>query len=141
MHLGLDGKVIFVAGASRGIGLGIVEACLAEGAKVAITARGAEALEEQRARLAEAYGAERLFALTGDLRDTKVIDDAVARTEAEFGPIYGAVANVGLYPCPPGFEVDDETWDAGFSQNLDSAWRPSRAALRRMTPRGDGPIL
>ena len=50
MHLGLDGKVIFIAGASRGIGLGIVEACLAEGAKLAITARGAEALEETRGR-------------------------------------------------------------------------------------------
>jgi len=141
MHLGLDGKVIFVAGASRGIGLGIVEACLAEGAKVAMTARGAEALEAERARLAEAYGADRLWALAGDMRDTQVIEDAVTRCEAEFGPIFGAVANVGLYPCPPGFEVDDETWDAGFTQNLDSAWRLSRAALRRMTPRGDGSIL
>ena len=45
MHLQLDGKVIFVAGGSRGIGLGIVEACLAEGAKLAIAARGAEALK------------------------------------------------------------------------------------------------
>jgi 3-oxoacyl-[acyl-carrier protein] reductase len=133
MRLGLDGKVIFVAGASRGIGLGIVEACLAEGAKLAITARGAEALEAERARLAEAYGA--------DMRDTKVIEDAVARTEAELGPLYGAVANVGLYPCPPGFEVDDETWDAGFAQNLDSAWRLARTALRVMIPRGEGSVL
>ena len=141
MHLGLDGKVIFIAGASRGIGLGIVEACLAEGAKLAITARGAEALEETRARLAEAYGADRLLAISGDMRDTRVIEDAVARTEDELGPMFGAVANVGLYPCPPGFEVDDETWDAGFTQNLDSAWRLSRAALRRMTPREEGSVL
>lgn len=141
MHLGLDGKVIFVAGASRGIGLGIVEACLAEGAKVVISARGAEALEETRARLAAAYGADRLLAISGDMRDTKVIDDAVARTEAEFGPIFGAVANVGLHPCPPGIEIDDETWDAGFTQNLDSAWRLARATLRRMTPRGEGSVL
>lgn len=141
MHLQLDGKVIFVAGASRGIGMGIVEACLAEGAKVVITARGAEALEEQRARLAKAYGADRLLAISGDLRDTAVIDAAVARTEDTFGPIFGAVANVGLHPCPPGIEVDDATWDAGFTQNLDSAWRLSRAVLRRMTPRGDGSVL
>jgi 3-oxoacyl-[acyl-carrier protein] reductase len=141
MHLGLDGKVIFVAGASRGIGLGIVEACLAEGAKVAITARGAEGLEGTRARLAETYGADRLFAISGDMRDTKVIENAVEVTEAEFGPIFGAVANVGLHPCPPGIEVDDETWDQGFTQNLDSAWRLSRAVLRRMTPRGEGSML
>jgi 3-oxoacyl-[acyl-carrier protein] reductase len=141
MHLGLDGKVIFIAGASRGIGLGIVEACLAEGAKLAITARGAEALEAERARLAQAYGEDRLIAIAGDMRDTAVIEDAVARTEESLGPIYGAVANVGLYPCPPGIEVDDETWDQGFAQNLDSAWRLSRAVLRRMTPREEGSML
>lgn len=141
MNLGLDGKVIFIAGASRGIGLGIVEACLAEGAKLAITARGAEALEAERARLAAQYGEDRLLAIAGDMRDTAVIEDAVARTEAELGPIFGAVANVGLYPCPPGIEVDDDTWDKGFAQNLDSAWRLSRAALRRMTPRGEGSVL
>jgi 3-oxoacyl-[acyl-carrier protein] reductase len=141
VDLGLEGKVIFVAGASRGIGLGIVEACLAEGARLAITARGAEALEETRARLAKQYGEDRLMAMAGDMRDTAVIEDAVARTEDSFGPIFGAVANVGLHPTPPGFEVDDETWDAGFTQNLDSAWRLSRAALRRMTPRKEGSVL
>ena len=45
MDLGLTDKVVFVAGGSRGIGLGIVEALLAEGAKVAMAARGEEALE------------------------------------------------------------------------------------------------
>lgn len=141
MNLGLDGKVIFIAGGSRGIGLGIVEACLAEGAKLAIAARGAEALEATRARLADAYGADRILAIPGDMRETAAIEDAVARTEAELGPIFGAVANVGLHPCPPGIDIDDETWDAGFSQNLDSAWRLARAALKRMTPRGEGSVL
>ncbi len=141
MQLGLDGKVIFVAGGSRGIGLGIVEACLAEGAKLAITARGAQALEAERARLAASYGQDRVLAIAGDMRDTAVIEDAVARTEDSFGPIFGAVANVGLYPCPPGLEVDDDTWDKGFTQNLDSAWRLSRATLRRMTARAEGSVL
>ncbi|HEX5378982.1 MAG TPA: SDR family oxidoreductase [Phenylobacterium sp.] len=141
MDLGLKDKTIFVAGASRGIGLGIVEACLAEGAKVAITARGAEALEATRARLAAQYGADRLWAMAGDMRETETIEKALAGAEAALGPIFGAVANVGLYPCPPGAEVDDETWDAGFSQNLGSAWRLARGAYRLMAPRGEGAIL
>jgi 3-oxoacyl-[acyl-carrier protein] reductase len=141
MNLGLDGKVIFVAGASRGIGLGIVEACLAEGAKLAITARGEDALEATRARLAKTYGDDRLFAISGDMRDTQVIEDALTRTEAELGPIFGAVGNVGLFASPPGFEVDDANWDAAFTQNLDSAFRLARAALRRMTPREEGSVL
>jgi 3-oxoacyl-[acyl-carrier protein] reductase len=141
MDLGLKDKVIFVAGASRGIGLGIVEACLAEGAKVAIAARGAEALEEQRARLAGQYGKHNLWARAGDLRDSKTIDSMIDAIETEFGPLWGAVANVGLHPCPPGFEVDDETWDDGISQNLDSAFKLARSALRRMTLRSEGSVL
>jgi 3-oxoacyl-[acyl-carrier protein] reductase len=141
MDLGLKDKTIFVAGASRGIGLGIVEACLAEGAKVAITARGADALEDTRKRLAGQYGADRLWAMAGDLRETAVIEKALAGTEEALGPIFGAVANVGLHPCPPGAEVDDDTWDAGFSQNLGSAWRLARGAYRLMQPRGAGSVL
>jgi len=141
MDLQLKDRVILVAGASRGIGLGIVEACLGEGAKLAMTARGSEALEQQRARLAEIYGPDRVFSVAGDMCDSATIDAAVERTETEFGPIWGAVANVGLHPCPPGFEVDDETWDAGLSQNLDSAFRLSRSVLRRMTSRGEGALL
>ncbi len=141
MDLGLKDKVIFVAGASRGIGLGIVEACLAEGAKVAITARGAEALEATRAWLADKYGDDKVWAMAGDMRDTATIERALDLTETGLGPIFGAVANVGLHPCPPGAEVDDETWDAGFSQNLGSAWRHRRGAFRRMAPRGEGAIL
>ncbi|MGH1420929.1 MAG: SDR family NAD(P)-dependent oxidoreductase [Hyphomonas sp.] len=141
MDTGLKDKVIFVAGASRGIGLGIVEACLAEGAKVAMAARGAEALETQRARLAGIYGEDKLWARTGDLRDTDTIDSMVEAIEAAFGPLWGAVANVGLHPCPHGFEIDDDTWDAGINQNLNSGFRLARSVLRRMQPRREGSVL
>jgi 3-oxoacyl-[acyl-carrier protein] reductase len=141
VELGLSGKTIFIAGASRGIGLGIAEACLKEGAKVALTARGEAALEDTRKALAATYGADRLFALSGDMRDSAVIERALDEAEKALGPIVGAVANVGLHPCPPGFDVDDATWDAGFTQNLDSAYRLARGALKRMQPRGAGSIV
>ncbi|BEU99286.1 SDR family NAD(P)-dependent oxidoreductase [Novosphingobium olei] len=141
MDLGLNGKVVVVAGASRGIGLGIVETLLDERAKVAIAARGAEALEEQRARLAERYGADRLWSMAGDLRESATIDALVNGAEANLGPVWAGVANVGLHPCPPGFEVDDATWDAGIGQNLDSAFKLARALMRVMTPRKEGSVL
>jgi 3-oxoacyl-[acyl-carrier protein] reductase len=141
VDLQLKDRVIFVAGASRGIGLGIVEACLAEGAKVAMAARGADALAAERERLAARFGADKVWSVAGDMRDAAVIEAALTACEAEFGPIWGAVANVGLYPTPPGFEIDDETWDAAFSQNLDSAFRLARSVLRRMTARGEGSFL
>lgn len=88
MDLNLTDKVTFVAGASRGIGLAIVEACLAEGVKVAMAARGEAALEEQRARLAAKYGEDKIWPKAGDLRDTETIDDMVEAIETDFGPLW-----------------------------------------------------
>jgi 3-oxoacyl-[acyl-carrier protein] reductase len=141
VDLKLKDRVVLIAGASRGIGLAIAEALLSENAKVALTARGAEGLEETRAHLAKTYGADKLWTLAGDMRDPVVIENTVERVEAEFGPLWGAVANVGLHPCPMGFEIDDATWDGAFSQNLDSAYRLARSALRRMTAREEGSLL
>jgi 3-oxoacyl-[acyl-carrier protein] reductase len=141
MDLQLKDKVIFIAGASRGIGLGIAEACLREGAKLALTARGAEALEATRRNLAEHFGKDRVWAQPGDMRDSKAIEAALDGAEKAMGPIWGAVANVGIHPCPPGFDVDDESWTGGIGQNLDSAFRVARGALKRMTPRKEGAIL
>lgn len=141
MDLGLKDKTIFVAGGSRGIGLGIVEACLAEGARVALAARGEVALKAQHDRLAAEYGADKVWSKAGDLRDTATVDQMVSEIDNEFGPLWGAVANVGLHPCPPGFDIDDDTWRGGMSQNLDSAFILARAALRVMQPRGEGSIL
>lgn len=141
MDLGLKDKVIFVAGGSRGIGLGIVETCLAEGAKVAMTARGADALESERTRLADRYGKDRIWAAAGDMTDAAAIEASLDRVEKEVGPIWGAVANVGLYPTPPGFDIPDDNWSGAFNQNLDSAFRLARASLKRMTPRKEGSFV
>ena len=137
MDLNLRDRAVLVAGGSRGIGLGIAEVLLAEGAKVAIVARGAEELEAVRGRLAGEFGHDHVWAMAGDMRETTTIERAVEGAQAALGPLWGAVANVGLYPCPPGFEMDDETWDQGFAQNLDSGYRLARSVLRGMTERGE----
>jgi 3-oxoacyl-[acyl-carrier protein] reductase len=141
MDLQLKDKVVFVAGGSRGIGLGIVETLLKEGARVAMTARGAEALAAERKRLAAQHGADRIWAMPGDMRDTATIEAALNAAEKALGPIWGAVANVGLFASPLGFEVDDANWDAALTQNLDSSYRLARAALRLMTPRRQGAFV
>ena len=141
MDLQLTDKTIFIAGASRGIGLGIAEACLREGARVGLVARNPAPLAEASGRLAKEYGKHRVWSCTGDMRSTADVEAALSTCEAELGPIFGAVANVGIHPCPPGFEVDDETWSQGFDQNLGSSFRVARGALKRMTPRKEGAIV
>lgn len=141
MDLQLTDRVVFIAGASRGIGLAIAHACLAEGAKVALVARGAKSLSASAKRLANQYGPNHVWTTTGDMRKTDDVERAFSDCEDQLGPIWGTVANVGIHPCPEGFEINDETWDAGINQNLGSSFRVARAALRRMTPRGEGAVL
>lgn len=141
MDLKLSEKVVLIAGASRGIGLGIAEACLAEGAKVALTARDPAVLRATHSRLAEQFGDKKLWSFAGDMRVSKEIDAAVAGCQEALGPIWGAVANVGLHPCPPGIDVPDEDWDGGLMQNLTASYRFARTTLRAMEARGEGALL
>jgi 3-oxoacyl-[acyl-carrier protein] reductase len=141
VDLQLKDKPIFIAGASRGIGLGIAETCLQEGAKVAITSRDVEELEETRKRLAATYGANRIWAAPGDMCDTATIESCVMGAETALGPLYGAVANVGGSPPVPGFDLTDEHWEAGLTQNLGSAFKLARTVLRGMTARGEGALV
>lgn len=141
MNLELAGKVCFVAGASRGIGLGIAEVLLAEGARVALAARGSEALKATHAVLVKRYGAAKVWSAAGDLSQTGDIERILAACESEFGALDGAVANVGVSPSPLGYDVNDDDWQAGLDQNLNSGFRLARAVLARMTQRKSGALL
>ena len=92
---GLDGKVAIVTGASRGIGLGVAQRLVAEGASVVITARKADALSEAAASLGE--GKALWFAGAAD--DSEHQDEVIAKTLAEFGRIDYLVNNTGINPA------------------------------------------
>ncbi|MGB3865129.1 MAG: SDR family oxidoreductase [Xanthobacteraceae bacterium] len=141
MDLQLKDRIVFIAGSSRGIGYAIARACLEEGARVALTARGEADLAAAHGSFADEFGKEAVWSRAGDACDTAFLESAVDSIESKFGPIHGAVANVGLYPAPPGYELDDATWAAGNAQNLDSSFRFARAVLRRMHPRKEGALL
>jgi NAD(P)-dependent dehydrogenase (short-subunit alcohol dehydrogenase family) len=92
---GLDGKVALVTGASRGIGLGIARRLVDEGAKVCVTARKPEALDEAVAALG---GAEHAIAVAGKADDPEHRADAVRRTVEAFGSLDLLVNNAGINP-------------------------------------------
>lgn len=135
MDLGFKDRHVFIAGASQGIGEGIARAFLDEGAKVALTARNAAKLEAKRAELAGLYGPERVWAASADMTDGTAIGRALDAAEAALGPAHVAIANVGIDSSPAGFEVPDEKWESGISQNFLSGARLAREWLRRTTAR------
>ena len=100
---GLAGKVAIVTGASRGIGLGVAQRLVDEGAHVAITARKAEPLAEAAAELGE--GKALWFAGAADDSDHQ--DEVIEKTLEEFGRIDYLVNNTGINPVyGPVIKVD-----------------------------------
>ena len=132
MDLGLRDKTIFIAGASRGIGLAMAEAFLREGAKVGITGRTEESLNAAHKALADIAGADQVVASAGDMTQSADIIRAMDATEAALGPLYCAVANVGIGRAPLGIDVTDEDWNADIAQNLTGSMYVAREAIKRM---------
>jgi NAD(P)-dependent dehydrogenase (short-subunit alcohol dehydrogenase family) len=91
----LTGRVAIVTGASRGIGLGVAQRLVAEGAKVAITARKPEALAEAVEALG---GAGVAIAVPGKADDAEHRVDAIRRVAEAFGPADILVNNTGINP-------------------------------------------
>ncbi|MGZ4436087.1 MAG: SDR family oxidoreductase [Nocardioidaceae bacterium] len=99
-----EGKAAIVTGASRGIGLAIAERLVAEGARVTITARKPEALEEAVRSLG---GPEHAIAVAGKGDDVAHQADAVRRTLEAFGSVDLLVNNAGINPAyGPMVELD-----------------------------------
>lgn len=90
-----DGAVAIVTGASRGIGLGIAEKLVAEGARVVITARKAEALAEAVAQLG---GEDHAVGIAGNAADEAHQDEVVAAAQSHFGGLDYLVNNTGINP-------------------------------------------
>lgn len=133
MELGLDGRNVLVAGASRGIGRGIAETFLAEGARVLLTGRDAEALGAAETALAAAHPG-RVAALVADMTVTDGIVAAFAALEERFGSADVLVANVGGGYLVPGWDVGDAELEQALEHNLTGTVRLVREGVRRMGP-------
>jgi 3-oxoacyl-[acyl-carrier protein] reductase len=135
MDLQLTDKVVFVAGASRGIGFGIAEGFLEEGARVAITGRSSASLDEAKRALLERFPDARLLAFSGDMTETRDIQRALDAAEAALGPVDVAVANVGGGEQAMGYDFDDAAWDAVIQENLTGSVRLLREMAQRLRAR------
>ncbi|HET7487174.1 MAG TPA: SDR family oxidoreductase [Acidimicrobiales bacterium] len=138
MNLGLEGRVALVTASSKGLGRATAEALAAEGARVAICARGEDALREAEKRLGES-GAD-VLALVDDVTEPAAPARLVAATVERFGRLDVLVANAGGPPPARALETDDERLLAALNDNLLTSVRLVREAVPHMRAGGWGRI-
>jgi NAD(P)-dependent dehydrogenase (short-subunit alcohol dehydrogenase family) len=134
MDLGLRGQKALVTGASRGIGRAIAELFAAEGADLAICARGAEGLEGARKSL-EARGA-RVFARAIDVRDGDALRGFVAASIEALGGLDILVSNTS-----GAGGAGDESWRSAFEVDVLGAVRSVEAATEALSASNNGSVV
>jgi NAD(P)-dependent dehydrogenase (short-subunit alcohol dehydrogenase family) len=131
----MQGKVVAITGASRGIGAAAAREFAGAGARVALMARDAGAL----GGLAADTGG---LALPCDVADWRQMAVAVDRTLAAFGRLDVMVLNAGrIEPMGPMAAADPAEWAASVAVNLTGVFHGMRAAIPVMRAQGAGTIL
>ena len=127
MDLGLAGSTAVVTGGSKGMGLAIAQTLAAEGASVAVMARGRPALDAAVESLRKA-GAPDAVGISVDMTDAASIASGFAEISDRWGRLNSLVHTIG--PADGYFEqMDDAEWDAAFTLGTMSGVRSVRAAL------------
>jgi NAD(P)-dependent dehydrogenase (short-subunit alcohol dehydrogenase family) len=120
----LKGEVALVTGASSGIGRHLAELLAAAGAKVALAARRVDLLAEVARDIAVAGGES--LPIACDVTRSESIVAAVAKAEAELGPLSILINNAGVVVSKPLFEHTEADWDYVVDTNLKGAWLAAR---------------
>lgn len=132
----LHGRRVLVTGASSGLGRHFARMLAREGAAVALAARSTDRLADAAAEIRGLGG--KAVAVALDVTDAASVREAVARTEADLGPITTLVNNAGVVVGKPLFEHDERDWDRVVDTNLKGAWLVAQEVARRMVAHGQG---
>ena len=131
----LDGQIALVTGGGRGIGASIARELAGAGAKVAVSARTAEQVEE----VANEIGG---LAVVADVTKGDDVEAMIGKVESELGPIDLLVANAGIGTRGGStWEVDPEEWWRVLEVNMRGVHLSCRAVIPGMLERGRGRIV
>jgi len=128
----LAGRVAFVTGAARGIGLAIVTALSHRGAGVAMADVDQAALESAARSLGD-----RVLAVETDVRRQDDVRHAIEATVEHFGDLNILVNNAGICPLCDFADVTEEEWDRVLDINLKGAFFCCQSALPHLRNSGE----
>ena len=134
----MDGRAVAITGGSAGIGRGIAELFVREGARVALMARRADVLDRA---VTEIGPPDRVIGVPGDVSTEGDAERLIDQTVAAFGHIDTFVANAGIHRVASFLDTTLDTWDDVFRINVRGAFLTCRAAARTMARQRRGSIV
>lgn len=134
------GRVVFVTGASSGLGKQMATGFAAQGADLVIAARRIEKLEELAKELNTTYQVK-VLPVKLDVTNTENVNQAVEQAIKEFGKIDVLVNNAGSSKGGAVYEMTDEDWDFTMDTDLTSVFKMTRAVSKHMKDAGYGRII
>lgn len=136
----LEGKVVIITGASRGIGKAIAEKCAEQGAKIAFTYLSSEEKANKLAKeLSEKGGEAKGF--KSDASDFDAAQKLVEDVIKEFGTVDVLVNNAGITRDTLLMRMSEQQWDEVINTNLKSAFNLTKAVQRPMLKARHGSII
>lgn len=132
-------RVALVSGGARGIGRAVALALAADGRAVAV----ADLLDDEASSVAEQVVAAggQAIAVSVDVTDAAAVRAAVARTEAELGPVDVLVNAAGWDELTPFVDTDEAFWERVIDVNYKGCLRLCHATLPGMADRGWGRVV
>lgn len=139
MDLDIKERTVLITGASAGIGAGIARVLAREGARVAITARRGDLLEQLADEIA-ACGAIKPVTVVGDVSRASIGARIVDEATAALGAI-DILINCAGGSRPTGQDATDSEWEEAFALNFTAARRLTQCVLPAMKARQWGRII
>ncbi|MFT5914136.1 MAG: NAD(P)-dependent dehydrogenase (short-subunit alcohol dehydrogenase family) [Flammeovirgaceae bacterium] len=136
----LEGKVAIVTGASKGIGEAIAESLAEAGAKVVVSSRKQDQVDEVAKRLTENGG--EAIGIAANVGNTEDVENLIEKTIAHFGGVDILINNAATNPVfGPVTDTDLSAFDKIMDVNLKGPFYLSQLAFKSMKARGGGSIV
>ena len=138
-YMDLHGKVVFITGGSRGLGLVLAREFATRGARIAVCARDAQALDRVRSEL-QLMGSD-FLAVTCDVRVQGDVQTAVRIIQEQLGPIDVLVNNAGTIITGPMENQSVQAFEDAMATNFWGALYATLAVVDQMKRRRTGRII
>jgi NADP-dependent 3-hydroxy acid dehydrogenase YdfG len=139
--ISLKDRIVFITGASSGIGAACARAFAAEGARLLLAARRVDRIEAMKADLLQ-DGAAAVHAFSLDVQDRDAVEQAIAHLPAEWSAIDVLVNNAGLSRgLDKLWEGKTQDWEEMIDTNVKGLLWVTRAVVPGMLARGRGHVV